>query len=138
MLKTTRNKDGKQTKPSKILVPIIRNRMNVYSSTYWADSRIQPTSAPMDRNRHKYFKVAICDATTFKRVSDALTGLFHRSNPSITKATYKFYPRRLILKNAAVCQDCAKRLKSRLMIKNQSAFDKHLLYNSERTQKQKR
>ncbi len=43
----------------------------------------------MDRNRHKYFKVAICDATRFKRVSDALTGLFHRSSPSITKATYK-------------------------------------------------
>lgn len=36
MLKTTRNKEGKQTEPSKTLVPIIRNRIDVSGSTYWA------------------------------------------------------------------------------------------------------
>ncbi len=72
MLKTTRNKEEKQTEPSKTLVPIIRNRMNVYGSTYWANSRIQPTSARMGQNSAYDFSVAIHKATTDKRVSDAL------------------------------------------------------------------
>lgn len=33
MLKTTRNKEEKQTEPSKTLVPIIRNRTNI--KTAW-------------------------------------------------------------------------------------------------------
>ena len=36
MLKTTRNKEGKQTKPSEILVHIIRNRTIQNGSAYWA------------------------------------------------------------------------------------------------------
>lgn len=54
---------------------MFRNRTEIYGSTYWADSRIQPTSA---RARAEIgitiFLSRLCKATISERVSDALNG----------------------------------------------------------------
>lgn len=89
MLKTTRNKEEKQTEPSKTLVPIIRNRIKLKDGSAFSRIALLRRHPSMEQKSAYDLSVAIHKATSFKRVSDALTGLFHRSSQSIAKAADK-------------------------------------------------
>ena len=78
MLKTTRNKEKKQTKPSKTLVPIIRNRIKLKDGSAFSRIALLRRHPSIEQKSAYDLSVAIHKATSFKRVSDALRSSFHK------------------------------------------------------------
>ena len=90
MLKTTRTKEKKQTKPSKTLVPIIRNRINLARLDLLGRKPYSADIRPCEQKSAYIFKVAICNATRFKRVSDALRLSFSQTQLYASKSRSQF------------------------------------------------
>lgn len=73
MLKTTRNKEGKQTEPSKILVHIIRNRSSIKTARLIQHIALFAEIRPLRTDSAYNLLAAIHKAAIDERVSDALS-----------------------------------------------------------------